>query len=96
MLQFLRHTGNLLDDRGYSSKSAVPFCTLTRKLLGEGFRASGRDYRIGKVKPAESHRTAGIQVADMLSGAARHAQIHQTGTYLDLVGKKIIADIVWP
>jgi len=78
------------------NKGSKPFCTRTRKLLAEGFRASGRDYRIDRVRPAESHRTAGVQAADMLSGAARHAQMHNSLVYLNLVKKKVVANIILP
>jgi len=35
-------------------------------------KAEGHDYRLGKVRPYRSHRSGGVMLADMLSGAARH------------------------
>jgi Protein of unknown function (DUF3800) len=71
------------------NKSSKNFCTRARKLLSEGFRADGFDYRIDKVRPSESSRTPGVQVADMLAGAARYAALRGDPTYLNLVRRRI-------
>lgn len=70
-------------------KDAKALCTQVRKSLSQRMRAEGFDYRIGKVRPYRSHRSDGVMVADMLSGAGRHTALGRSPDYLAPLRDKI-------
>jgi len=53
-------------------KDDKALCMRVREALLRKMKAEGHDYRLGKVRPYRSHRSGGVMLADMLSGAARH------------------------
>ncbi len=55
-------------------KDDKALCIRVREALSRKMKAEGHDYRLGKVRPYRSHRSDGVMLADMLSGAAHRAR----------------------
>lgn len=55
-------------------KDDKALCVQVREALSRKMKAEGYDYRLGKVRPYRSHRSDGVMLADMLSGAAHSAR----------------------
>ncbi len=70
-------------------KDAKPVCDATKRQFKQRAEKLSRACRLGKVKPAESHRNNGIMVADMLAVAAQHAAKGGALNYLAPLQRKI-------
>lgn len=70
-------------------KDAKPVCDATKRQFKQRAEKLSRECHLGKVKPAESHRTDGIMVADMLAGAAQRAVEGGTPDYLASLRRQI-------
>lgn len=71
-------------------KDAAPVCDATRRQFKQRAETLSRACRLGKVKPAASHRTDGIMVADMLAGAAQHVAKGGVPDFLAPLRRKIL------
>jgi len=71
------------------NKDAKPVCDATKRQFKQRAEKLSRECHLGKVKPAESHRTDGIMVADMLAGAAQRAVEGGTPDYLASLRRQI-------
>ena len=70
-------------------KDDKALCIQVREILSQMMKAEGYDYRLGKVRPYRSHRSDGVMLADMLSGAARHTAQGKTPNFLAPLKRKI-------
>jgi len=70
-------------------KDDKALCVQVREALSRKMKAEGHDYRLGKVRPYRSHRSDGVMLADMLSGAARHTAQGKEPNYLTPLKRKV-------
>ncbi len=83
----------LIDGNKRGSKR---LCQATEKQFRQRVRTSTRTCYLKGVKAAESHRTDGVQVADMIVGAAQHSASKKKFDYLVPLRHKIpIERIGW-
>jgi len=71
-------------------KDDKALCMQVRETLSRKMKAEGYDYRLSKVRPYRSHRSDGVMVADMLSGAARHTAQGKAPDFLAALARKIM------
>lgn len=69
-------------------KDDKALCVQVREALSRKMKTEGYDYRLGKVRPYRSHRSDGVMLADMLSGAARHTAQGKAPNFLAPLKRK--------